>query len=450
MHSSLDNSASHGRGAKRPRLLITAYHYDRAFSMESRLSWQRAQHAAREYEVTVICARGDAAEQGGAANGGVQSVVLPFDRVERALTSWGPSYYLGYRRWHRRVFGLAARLHREQPFDLVHHVSFCGYREPSDCWRLPVPFVWGPVGGTRPFPMQFIGQLDLGAAIRELARNAVNACQLRFDPRVRKAVRTSAAILAANRQVARDLSRAFGVSPTVQLETGVSEVRETPRSPRAVGTPLRLLWAGRLRSWKGLPLLLRGLAQLPAETQYTLRVLGEGKSQARWKRLAERLGVNQHIEWAGWPKYPEQLAHYEWADAFAFTSLRDTSGTGLLEALAAGAPIIGIDHQGAADIMTNECAMRVPATTVPAAIQGFRDAIARLANDAELLARLSEGALERARSYQWGEQWEATREIYRRASLRGASVRATSEPGDALSVVATRNVEPCRTPVGAV
>jgi hypothetical protein len=45
------------RRSDRPHLLMTAYHYDRAHSMESRLSWQRAQHAAEDFDVTVICAR---------------------------------------------------------------------------------------------------------------------------------------------------------------------------------------------------------------------------------------------------------------------------------------------------------------------------------------------------------------------------------------------------------
>jgi glycosyltransferase involved in cell wall biosynthesis len=414
------------RRAARPCLLLTAYHYDPVFSMESRLAWHRAQQAAREYDVTVICARGEVGQFRGQHGGQITVVGLPLTRIERTMMKRVVPYYLGYRRWHARVFALAQRLHAERPFDLVHHVSFCGYREPGYCWRLGVPFVWGPVGGTAQFPLAYLGELNAGAAVRELTRNVVNRGQLQFDRRVRRAARASAAILAANREVADDLATRLGVAPKVQLETGVAHVRETPRPSRDPNEPLRILWAGRFRSWKALPLLLRGLAQLPPDCKYRLRLLGQGPAQTRWQRLAIRLGINEKIEWAGWPEYPEQLPHYDWADVFAFTSLRDTSGTGLLEALAAGAPIVGLDHQGVADVMTSECALRVPVTHPAETASAFATAITRLAGDVGLLARLSAGALARARWYQWDRQWEAFREVYREARLPSAAPTAAS------------------------
>jgi glycosyltransferase involved in cell wall biosynthesis len=426
---------------ERPRVLITAFHYDRAHSMESRLSWQRAQHAAEDYDVTVVCARSDAASRAGGADDDRTSVVeLPVSRFERALMSRTETFYVGYRLWHRRVYGLARRLHAERPFALVHQVSFCGYREPSDCWRLGAPFVLGPVGGTRPFPLRFVGELDARGALREVMRNVVNACQLRFAFRVRRAMRSAATVLAANREVASDLERCYGVAPRVQLETGISQVRTTPRPQRDASLPLKILWSGRLRSWKGLPLLLRALAALPPDCRYTLRILGQGVSQERWERLAERLGIDGNIEWAGWSNYRDQLPHYDWADLFAFTSLRDTSGTGLLEALAAGAPIIGIDHQGAADIMTDACAVRVPATSSAKVISAFSAAVLRLSENAAELAQLSDGALQRARQFHWDQQWADMRDAYRSA-LSGAAASET--------VPARREQEPALAPAGA-
>jgi glycosyltransferase involved in cell wall biosynthesis len=426
-------------------MLITAYHYDRAHSMESRLSWQRAQHAAQEYDVTVICARGDARRRGSRApddEHSVETKVLPINRLEQALMSGSATYYLGYRLWHRRVYRLAQQMHAERPFALVHHVSFCGYREPGDCWRLGAPFVWGPIGGTRPFPLRFVGECDLRGGLREVLRNIANDCQLRFGLRWRRAMRTAAAVMAANREIARDVARGVTPFPRVQLETGVGEIRQRLRPRRDSAEALRILWSGRLRTWKGLPLLLRALQALPADCRYTLRVLGQGDSQERWEHLAERLGLEGNIEWAGWPSYRDQLPHYEWADVFAFTSLRDTSGTGLLEALAAGAPIIGINHQGAADIMSDSCAVRVPATSASAVVSSFRDAIARLASDSDELARLSAGALERAKEYHWDRQWEAMRDVYREALAGAAVPEATSRheaPQTVTPVGATQN-----------
>ncbi len=409
--------------------------------MESRLSWQRAQYAAREFDVTVVCERGDdVLRDGGGDDGGVTTVEVPANGIERALMSWTPTYYVGYRLWQRRVYAAAKRLHGKRKFDLVQQVSFCGYREPGDCWRLGAPFVWGPIGGTQAYPLRFWGTLDLRGALRELTRNVINACQLRFSPRVRRAMSAAVEVVAANREVAHDLERHFGRRPSVQLETGVGAVRSAPRDPRDPRTPLKILWAGRLQPWKGLPLLLRALADMPADCPFQLRVLGQGESRTRWQRLAKRLGVDQHIEWVGWPEYHGQLPHYDWADVFAFTSLRDTSGTGLLEALAAGAPIVGVDHQGAADIMSQDCAMGIPVTKPAATIAGFRDALVRLSRNADELARLSQHALRRARQFTWDRQWEALRPIYRRAAWTAAAADSAQPAGETLGLPSAGDV----------
>jgi glycosyltransferase involved in cell wall biosynthesis len=113
------------------------------------------------------------------------------------------------------------------------------------------------------------------------------------------------------------------------------------------------------------------------------------------------LKIAQHIQWIGWPSYSEGLKQYSWADAFAFTSLRDTSGTGLLESLAAGTPIVGVNHQGAHDIMTPQCSIPVSVDSPTMAVEGFKNAIIRLAGDPVLWRRLSEGAVNRTVHFSW-------------------------------------------------
>lgn len=111
--------------------------------------------------------------------------------------------------------------------------------------------------------------------------------------------------------------------------------------------------------------------------------------------------IAEHVQWIGWPSYTKGLRQYSWADAFAFTSLRDTSGTGLLESLAAGTPIIGVDHQGARDIMSPLCSIPVSVDSPTVAVEGFKGAITRLAGDPVLWRRLSEGAVNRSHHFSW-------------------------------------------------
>ena len=250
-------------------------------------------------------------------------------------------------------------------------------------------------------------------------RNVVNSWQLSFSRAVRRACRSASIVVAANSTGQRDLSRTQGIPVIRQLETGVEWFPSRQRRQRRPDDPLRILWTGRLETWKALPLLLNALAQLPKSCSYELRILGIGKCRQHWQRLAERLGIADSIEWLGWGTYSELLPHYSWADVFAFTSLRDTSGAGLLEALAAGVPIVGVNHQGAADIMTEDCAVPIPVNRPLETIAAFRDAILVLANDPARLHRLSEGARARAAQFLWG----ASRRLHRQTLSAGAAWR---------------------------
>ena len=403
---------------KRPRMLLLAYCFDMNGSMEDRNGWQRAVLAAEEFDVTVM-----------------YSPTVPVNELLANIPSHLPTssirfepievrwisgflkrleicFSVQYRFWHRLAYRRAKLLHKENPFQLSHLVTICGFREPGYVWQLDIPHVWGPLGGTHDFPKEFMGSLDIWNQVREKTRTAINRYQLNFCPRIRRAQRKSI-VIAATSGAQSDLRSCIGIDPEIELETGIDHAIDLPRTLHSVGRPLRLLWAGRLRAWKALPILLHALAQLPKTTDIVLRVLGDGSCKTEWQNLAIKLGIADKIEWHVWPTYVDTLPHYKWADVFTFTSLRDTSGTGLVEALAAGCPIIGVNHQGAADIMTDQCSIGVSVNDWDTTVAGFRDGIERLANDSAEWLRLSHGATERASDYIWETRSAAVSKAYR-------------------------------------
>ncbi|MEM6331325.1 MAG: glycosyltransferase family 4 protein [Planctomycetota bacterium] len=445
---SLRFSATGGR----PRLLMVAYACHPQRTMEMRNGWRRAMLAAESCDVTVLVgpaadaddlSRRASAELGGAAT--IRFLQVRESGLDSVLSKLSPLYYLRYRRWNNQAFKYAQRLHAEQPFDLTHQVNFCGYREPGLLWKLGAPFVWGPVGGTQDFPLRYLGQLSPMAGVREVCRNVINAAQIRASRRVRGAAAKAAVVVSATRTAQQHLADTLGVASVLQLETGLDCPVAPPRPPRDPSGPLRVLWAGRLQPWKGFPLLARAVAQLPDPTRVQARVLGTGPCRASWRRLTERLGVADRFEWVEWPGYEETLPHYRWADAFAFTSLRDTSGTGLIESLAAGAPIVGLDHQGAGDIMTPQCAKPIPVTRPAESIAAIAAALQTLAGDAGQLAALQRGAQARAAEYDWRLRRGWTAELYARAlqlAPRPASRDARGDSSGAAASVAAGSALP--------
>lgn len=375
--------------------------------METRVGWNRAILSARHSDTTVLYGAPFSEEELHQLS---KPLNLPFplrfikvahSRLAESWIEFPLCFYSIYSTWQRKAFERAIELHREHGFDLVHQVNFCGYREPGYGYKLNVPFVWGPVGGTSNFPLRFLSVADFWGGVREVFRNAINWSQMKYSRRVRVAAKHSAKIFVANTDGRKDFQKHIGVETSQQLEIGINSIEIETKAMRSTSEPIKIVWAGRLRTWKGLPLLLRGLAKLPANVPFQLRVLGVGDCQKRWQRLANRLGISSKIEWVGWPTYEETLPHYRWADVFAFTSLRDTSGTGILEALAAGTPIVGVDHQGLADIIDDTCGIAIPVTSPRNVIQGFSDAVQRLSESPALLQTLSNGSLKRAESFLW-------------------------------------------------
>ncbi len=409
-----------------PRVLQLSYACSPEHGSEGGRSWCLALEMARRFETWVIVADNyyaAAIRRYLAAHGNVPRLHFVFvpDRPWQQALSWLPgSFYLHYKAWQWQAYLCARQLHQRLKFDLVHQVSFCGFREPGYSWKLDAPFVWGPLGGTQNYPWRFLTQAGARGAVAEGLRTVCNELQFRFSPRVRQAIRRTSVLMTANSTGQRDFARVHGVTPLLLLETGaraLSAARHRDPDRREV----RILWSGQFEPRKCLPLLLRALAELPASVDYRVRILGRGAEERRWRQLARRLHVDERIEWLGWLPLQEGFDQYQWADLFVFTSLRDTAGTVAVEALAAGLPVICLDHQGVHDFVGEDCGAKIPVTTPREVVERLASAIVRLGTDAPLWDQCSAAAVRRAAAYTYAAQGERIAALYE--DLLGITVR---------------------------
>lgn len=412
-----DTSAAEGVGRRR-RILLSTFTIDPSGGSESVVGWQRGIQGARFFDTWLICNEQDsraATEEYFDVNGpveGLEVVFVPTPKWAEILGRVPGFFYLSYNVWQRRALRVAAELDRDVGFDLMHQVNLVGYREPGYLWKLDVPFVWGPVGGTQNYPNRFLRQAGLIGGASEAVRTFLNHATMRWSRRVRQAASRAAALTAANTTVANDLERMLNTGHVeVMLETGAPPVASEIRSGSRTG-PIRILWAGQLKPFKALPQLLDALADLPSTVDFELTVAGDGREMRSWRGRAERLGIGDRIQWLGWIEYDEMKQHYETADVFVFTSLRDTSGNVVLEAFAEGMPVVAPDHQGVGDMVNDECGILVPVTSHKEMVAAYRDAIIRLADDPDYLEQLGRGARRRAAHYSWDRQGERMRDVY--------------------------------------
>jgi glycosyltransferase involved in cell wall biosynthesis len=139
-----------------------------------------------------------------------------------------------------------------------------------------------------------------------------------------------------------------------------------------------VLTAGRLVPHKGVDKLFHAAAKArERHPEIKLVVAGSGPEDESLRRLAIELGLD--VEFAGFVDHREMPRRYAEADAFAFPTLEDPFGIVLLEAAAAGLPLIASPHGGATrDLITDPEAGLV---VDPSDTAGFAAALADLADD---------------------------------------------------------------------
>ncbi|MER8547815.1 glycosyltransferase [Mesorhizobium sp. M0684] len=109
----------------------------------------------------------------------------------------------------------------------------------------------------------------------------------------------------------------------------------------AMGNGPVIATAGRLVPVKDHRTLLRAFAALRAGRPARLVIFGEGPLAAKLHACAEQIGIGQDVLFAGYVNDP--AACYAAADLFVLTSTSEGFGNVLVEAMAAGVPVISTD-----------------------------------------------------------------------------------------------------------
>ena len=218
-----------------------------------------------------------------------------------------------------------------------------------------------------------------------------------FGPLVRRwATRLAARIAvsaAARDYAAQTLPAAYDVIPN-----GV-DVGSLARL-HAARTGSRILFVGRPEPRKGLPVLLDAFRRLPGEP--TLDLVGVDLESPPPRVRAHGRVSNEQRD--------GMLAE---ADVLVAPSLAAESfGIVLVEAMAAGLPVVASDLDGYRAVLPPDCGRLVP----PGDADALAASIAELLGDAELRLRLGEAGRREAQRYDWSRVAERVLEVYERAA----------------------------------
>jgi glycosyltransferase involved in cell wall biosynthesis len=421
------------------KILFSAYACEPGKGSEPGTGWRWVLEAARlGHEVWVITRQNNAEgiERGlAAAEPGLNLHFVYFD-LPQWIRRWkrgARGVHLYYSLWQWGAYRVAAELHRVQKFDAVQHITFGVTRHASFMGRLGLPFVLGPVGGGETAPMQLRRHFALNGYVYDAVRDLANIVA-RMDPSVRAMCAQASLILCRSPQTLRWLPQKFQAKAQCMLELGNDPRLYDDGDRLADANPsneLRLLYVGRFLYLKGIGLGLRSIALLKErKIAAKLTLIGEGPEHARWKALAEELGIADQIDWVPWMPQAQLFRTYKTFDAMLFPSLRDSGGNVVLESLSGGLPVVCLGLGGPAEMVDSTCGRVIAAEGRSEAevVKSMADALAELAGDPALRARLRAGASTRAAHFKWqkvvGRVWGAEGLGYRTVTASRGPVSA--------------------------
>ena len=159
-----------------------------------------------------------------------------------------------------------------------------------------------------------------------------------------------------------------------------------------------LLYAGAIYPPKNFTRLVRAYARVGPERGIPLVIAG-GENRflsERELREPEALGIGDWVRRPGWVDQEELAAFYALAEALLLPSLFESCGLPVLEAMAAGCPVVTADRYG-----TKELAEGAALLVDPESVDSIAAGIRRVLDDADLRGELVAAGRERSRSFEW-------------------------------------------------
>ena len=250
----------------------------------------------------------------------------------------------------------------------------------------------------------------------------------------RNLARLTDRVVAISLRQKEDLSQRYAVAPSAKIDvvelgldlSALLELDEDPSDENLGNVRANVLrsslglrrehivfgYVGRFVPIKDLPALVRAFARVAAgAAEARLLLVGDGEERPVVERLITELHLSERVHLVGWQQDLRPV--YGAMDAAVISSRSEGTPVALIEAMAAGRPVVAPDVGGVADIVADG---RTGLVVRPGDPEALANAMLQLARDADLRKRLGCAARrEVAARFTVDRLLTATSQLYRDA-----------------------------------
>ncbi|MCD7847489.1 MAG: glycosyltransferase family 4 protein [Oscillospiraceae bacterium] len=341
---------------------------------------------------------------------------VPVPHVLGKLLKGRKFYFASYVIWQWYAYKEAKKLHIKEHFDIAHHVAIADFLIIGLLWKLDVPFIFGPVGGGQETPYElrdYVQKYRRNERIRSLINNFALSL-----PSYKKGCRKAAEIFVSNDETVSVMRKhlGFNIKLTQMCELGVDDEYLEDRKELAHENNdiIHILVSGRLMYRKGIELLLDAVKVLETNIPYVVDLYGGGhqiedvKQQIIDRKLQDIVIMHGKVPFEKMPKV------YADADIFCLPSLRETTGTAVIEAMANKLPVVALNQNGVKYLVEEDAGILAEIGTKEETIRNLAAALKTLIESYELRVVLGNNGYEKLRNkYTWKKKTEEMTGIYK-------------------------------------
>jgi len=256
-----------------------------------------------------------------------------------------------------------------QTFDVIHVHGLFNYPAVAACWcaqKASTPFIVRPAGS--------LARWSMANRRRRLKRLSYSLLE---SPLLRRA---AAVQFTSQQELAEALD--LGVANGVVIPNPVDVSRSsspsgTFRARHGLQDKTIVVSLSRVDPKKGFDLLLPAFAELRRHTETALVIAGSGPEhyvdEVRARTAA--LGLTNDVIWTGFLGDEEKRAVLADADLFVLPSYSENFGVAVVEAMAAGVPVIVSDQVGLRDLVAQSGAGLIVRCAVEPLVQALQHAV---------------------------------------------------------------------------
>ncbi len=229
----------------------------------------------------------------------------------------------------------------------------------------------------------------------------------RFTQQARDAAARADAIIAVSEFTRGQVVSLLGVD-AARVHVVHHGVRQLPQTGAAIAREHVILNVGAIQKRKNIARLVEAFAAVGRDWRLVLAGSNGYGAEEILARIAnsparDRILVTGYVS-------PRELAEwYARASVFAFPSLDEGFGMPVLEAMAAGVPVVTSDRSALPEV-AGDAALRVDPNDTDALSHALRE----LTINVDLRRELIQSGIERARTFSWGKAVQETWDVYRK------------------------------------